>query len=449
MKNLADISHFYFVGIGGIGMSALARYFRMQNKTVCGYDRVSTKLTEQLSDEGMHISFTDSVGNIPVEILENKSALIVYTPAIPGDSEILNYFISNNYTVVKRARLLGEISKNSYCLAVTGTHGKTTTSAILGHLMIESKTPTTVFLGGIAENYNSNFISTGNKYTVVEADEYDRSFLQLQPKIACVTSMEADHLDIYKNISEVESAFFDFVNLVENPNHVLITKGINLPGKTVAIDEPADYEVRNLKVIEGVYQFDLKTPENIIENLRCNLPGRHNVLNSVMAFAMASIAGAPSEKLAKALENFEGVNRRFTYKIKTDDLILIDDYAHHPTELKALHQAVEEMYPNEKKQIIFQPHLYSRTKDFGHEFAKSLSLFDEVVLLAIYPAREEPILGITSDWLLNKVANSYKKLITKEEILNTIRTSDCRIHLMVGAGDIGAEINKITNILKS
>lgn len=449
MRNLKDISNFYFVGIGGIGMSALARYFAMQHKNIYGYDRVSTKLTDELSHEGMHISFEDSVESIPSEIREDQKTLVVYTPAITRENNILDYFFSNNFWVIKRAELLGEISKNSFCLAVTGTHGKTTTSSILGHMMVTAGKPVTVFLGGIAENYNSNFIYRGNEFTVVEADEYDRSFLQLKPDVACITSMDADHLDIYGSASEMESAFRDFESLVKNKENILYKKGLDLEGKTVAIGEPADYEVNNLRVMDGSYHFDLKTPEGLVEDLVFHLPGRHNVLNAVMAFGMAQLAGISPSELRKALDTFKGVDRRFTYKIKTENLILIDDYAHHPVELAALHQAVEEMYPNEEKQLIFQPHLYTRTRDFEDDFADSLSLFDEVVLLDIYPAREKPIPGITSSWLLEKITAPKKKIIQKEGILESVKNTTARIHLMVGAGDIGAEIEKVTKALKS
>lgn len=449
MTDFKDISNFYFVGIGGIGMSALARYFNMQHKNIYGYDRVSTKLTDELSREGMHISFENSAETIPSEIREDKNTLVVYTPAINRENAILDYFFLNDFRVVKRAELLGIISNNSFCLAVTGTHGKTTTSSILGHMMVVAKKPVTVFLGGIAENYNSNFIYKGNEFTVVEADEYDRSFLQLKPDVACITSMDADHLDIYGSANEMESAFRDFEELVQNKENILYKKGLDLDGKTVAIEESADYEVKNLRVVNGSYHFDLKTPEELVEDLTFHLPGRHNILNAVMAFGMAQLAGACTSDLREALHTFKGVDRRFTYKIKTENRVLIDDYAHHPVELKALHQAVEEMYPNELKQIIFQPHLYTRTRDFMDAFAKSLSLFDEVVLLDIYPAREKPIAGISSQRLLEEITSSSKKVIPKEAILETLKNSSARIHVMVGAGDIGVEIEKITKSLKS
>lgn len=447
MVNLKDISTLYFVGIGGIGMSALARYFKMQNKTVLGYDRVATPLTDALEQEGIAITFNDNVDALPKEITEDKNVLVVYTPAITRENKILDYFFTRNFTVVKRAALLGQVSQNSFCLAVSGTHGKTTTSAILGHLLVASDMPVTVFLGGVSENYGSNFIYRGKEITVVEADEYDRSFLQLRPDVVCITSMDADHLDIYGDASELELAFRSFVALVDREEHILIKLGLDLPGKTVAIEKTADYEVQNLRVVDGIYRFDLKTPETIVEDITFNLPGRHNIVNAVMAFGMSRLAGAPIESLVTGLASFKGVDRRFTYKIRTASLVLIDDYAHHPTELAALHQAVAEMYPDDKSQIVFQPHLYSRTRDFGEAFAKSLSLFDEVVLLDIYPAREKPIPGITSDWLLDQIIATEKQLVSKENLADVMVSSQSRVKLLVGAGDIGNEVGKIAKIL--
>lgn len=447
MVNLKDISTLYFVGIGGIGMSALARYFKMQNKTVLGYDRVATPLTDALEQEGIAITFNDNVDALPKEITEDKNVLVVYTPAITRENKMLDYFFTRNFTVVKRAALLGQVSQNSFCLAVSGTHGKTTTSAILGHLLVASDMPVTVFLGGVSENYGSNFIYRGKEITVVEADEYDRSFLQLRPDVVCITSMDADHLDIYGDASEIESAFRSFVALVDREEHILIKLGLDLPGKTVAIEKTADYEVQNLRVVDGIYRFDLKTPETLVEDISFNLPGRHNIVNAVMAFGMSRLAGAPIESLVTGLASFKGVDRRFTYKIRTASLVLIDDYAHHPTELAALHQAVAEMYPDDKSQIVFQPHLYSRTRDFGEAFAKSLSLFDEVVLLDIYPAREKPIPGITSDWLLDQIIATEKQLVSKENLADVMASSQSRVKLLVGAGDIGNEVGKIAKIL--
>ena len=448
MNNLNNIKTFYFVGIGGIGMSALARYFKMQGKAVFGYDKTSTELTDQLIAEGIPVNFTDEIAEIQKEVILKDTVLVVYTPAIPTGNKILNYFFSEDFYCVKRAELLGEVSKNTLCLAVAGTHGKTTTSAILGHLLAECNMPVTAFLGGIAENYNSNFIYRGSKITVVEADEFDRSFLQLRPDIACITSMDADHLDIYGTAAEIENAFGTFAKLVEKEENIFIKKNLPLDGMTVAVEEAADYEAQNVTIQDGAYRFNLKTPNGIIENLNFSLPGHHNLTNAIMAMGMAILAGAPIDALAAALASFKGVKRRFSYKIKTEKLVLIDDYAHHPTEIDALFQAVEEMYPENKKLIVFQPHLFSRTRDFAEGFARSLSQFDEVILLDIYPAREEPIEGITSQWLLDQIDADYKRVVFKSALPEILLKSKCRIKLLVGAGDIGAEVNALTKKLE-
>ncbi|QQX75393.1 MULTISPECIES: UDP-N-acetylmuramate--L-alanine ligase [Aequorivita] len=449
MNNLKDIQTFYFVGIGGIGMSALARYFKMQGKNVFGYDKTSTDLTDELVAEGIPVTFVDEISEVQKEVISNENVLVVYTPAIPKCNKILNYFFSEEFSILKRAQLLGEVSKNTLCLAVAGTHGKTTTSAILGHLLAECNMPVTAFLGGIAENYNSNFIYKGSEITVVEADEFDRSFLQLRPDIACVTSMDADHLDIYGDANEIEDAFRNFAKLVEKEDNVFIKNNLPLDGMTVAVEESADYEAQNVKIENGAYLFNLKTPTETLENLTFHLPGHHNLTNAIMALGMAILAGSPTDRLPKALASFKGVKRRFSYKIKTEELVLIDDYAHHPTEIDALFQAVDEMYPNDHKQIVFQPHLFSRTRDFAEGFAKSLSQFDEVVLLDIYPAREEPIEGITSEWLLKQIIAKNKRLVFKSALPEVLLKSKCRIKLLVGAGNIGAEVNKLTKILKN
>jgi UDP-N-acetylmuramate--alanine ligase len=360
----------------------------------------------------------------------------------------LTWLQSKKYSITKRSELLGEISKNSVCLAVAGTHGKTTTSAILGHLLASCNMPVTAFLGGVTENYNSNLIYKGSEIMVVEADEFDRSFLHLNPTIACVTSMDADHLDIYGTTSELENTFVDFSKLVPDSNNLLFKKGLPLKGKTVSATQNADFEARNVRIEDGSYVFDLKTPTEEIKNLRFHLPGRHNMFNAVTALGMAILAGSPTDCLPKALQDFKGVKRRFSYKIRTEDLVLIDDYAHHPTEIDALYQAVTEMYPQKDKLIVFQPHLFSRTKDFGNEFAKSLSRFDEIILLDIYPAREEPIEGISSEWLLEKIENKNKKIVLKKDLPLEMKVSNCNVKLMVGAGDIGVEVESVIKYLR-
>ncbi len=446
---LNNIKNFYFVGIGGIGMSALARYFNLQGKNVFGYDKTPSEITKALIGEGISIQYQDEVSRIPEAILKNENTLIVCTPAIPKNNKILTWLNSEDYNITKRSELLGEISKNSICLAVAGTHGKTTTSAILGHLLASCNMPVTAFLGGVSENFNSNLIYNGSDIMVVEADEFDRSFLHLNPTIACVTSMDADHLDIYGTSSELENTFIEFSELVSDPNKLLFKKGLPLKGKTVSAIESADFEAKNVRIEDGSYVFDLKTPSEEIKNLRFHLPGHHNMFNAVTALGMAILAGTPTDCLSKALQDFKGVKRRFTYKIRTENLVLIDDYAHHPTEIDALYQAVSEMYPNNRKLIAFQPHLFSRTKDFVEEFAKSLSFFDEVILLDIYPAREEPIEGVASKWLLDKIENNNKKIVSKEDLAKEIKNSNCKVKLMVGAGDIGVEVESVTKYLKN
>ncbi len=447
MNKLENIQNIYFVGIGGIGMSALARYFNLQGKKVFGYDKTPSDITKNLMEEGISIQFEDDTSKLPSVIQDQENTLVVYTPAIPKSNTIITWFENKKYDILKRAELLGEISKNSICLAVAGTHGKTTTSAILGHILADCNRSVTAFLGGISENYNSNLICQGNDLMVVEADEFDRSFLQLHPDIACITSMDADHLDIYEDASDLEQTFVAFSKLLPNNEKLLYKKGLSLAGKTVSSTEDADFFATNIRIENGSYVFNLKTPSEEIKGLQFHLPGRHNLFNAVTALGMAILAGTPTNCLHKALQSFKGVKRRFTYKIKTESLVLIDDYAHHPTEIDALFQAVTEMYPGKEKLIVFQPHLFSRTRDFSTGFAKSLSQFNEVILLDIYPAREEPIKGVNSSLLLDKITISDKKLVSKEALPQAVKDSKSVVKLLVGAGDIGVEVEKITKYL--
>lgn len=455
MNILQNIENIYFVGIGGIGMSALARFAKLKGLAVSGYDKTETTLTRLLASEGIDITYEDTIAEISERVKNERTTLVIYTPAIPKNNNILNWFINENYNVIKRSQLLGEVTKNTLCLAVAGTHGKTTTSAILGHLLASCEMPVTAFLGGIAENYKSNFISKGTEITVVEADEFDRSFLTLSPDIACVTSMDADHLDIYGNANAIEEGFKEFAALVEKKENLLHKKGLPLSGQTVAIEEEAAFEAQEVRIENGAYVFNLKTPKQTVKDLQFYLPGHHNLHNAVTALGMAILAGSPTDCLPKALASFKGVDRRFSYRIRSNDLVLIDDYAHHPTEINALYQAVSEMYPNDKKVIVFQPHLFSRTKDFAVGFAESLAQFDEVCLLDIYPAREVPIEGVTSQWLAdlirevddNKTNTLVPTILSKSQIATFLKKSDCRIKLMVGAGDIGAEVQQVTKEL--
>ena len=444
--NLNQIHNVYFIGIGGIGMSALARYFQNIGKNVSGYDKTPTMLTDELIASGMSIHFEDNISLIPAEYYV-ENTLVIITPAVPISHSEWNYFIERDYVVKKRAEVLGIITKDTFCFAVAGTHGKTTTSSILGHILYECGVDVTAFIGGIVENYQSNLIGNGKTVTVVEADEFDRSFLHLHPNIACVTSMDADHLDIYGDVTAIEDSFREFADKVEDKTKIFVPKGLPLEGLTVGINEEATFKAFNVRIENGYYVFDVQTPTETIENIKFGLPGRHNLMNAMMALAMAKTFGSPTKTIAKALASFKGIQRRFSYQIKSDKLVYIDDYAHHPTEINAVHQAVRELYPNEKVLGIFQPHLFSRTKDFGDDFAKSLSQFDEILLLDIYPARELPMEGITSTWLLSKIKNTNKKLISKTELISAILESDAKIIVTIGAGDIGELVPKIKQAL--
>jgi UDP-N-acetylmuramate--alanine ligase len=441
--NLKNIHNIYFVGIGGIGMSAIARYFAVNGKRVAGYDKTPSQITSSLEELGIKIHFEDRLKNIPISFLDKNKTLVVYTPAVSKNHTELNYFLDNNFTVLKRAEILGKITENTFCLAVSGTHGKTTTSAILGHIMFQEKA--TSFLGGIAENYNSNLILGEDKVSVVEADEFDRSFLQLSPNIACVTSMDADHLDIYGEAAALEESFVAFTNKVSGT--LIVAKGLPLEGLTYAVNEDADYKAFNMKIESGKYVFDVQTPSDIIKNIEFHLPGNHNVMNALAALAMADVYGISLESIKLGLSTFKGVKRRFSYKIKTNDFVLIDDYAHHPTEINAVENSIREMYPNEKVLVVFQPHLFSRTRDFIDDFATALSKFNEILLLDIYPARELPIAGVDSEWLFNKIKNKHKKLTQKNNLVKDIKNSSAKVVVMIGAGDIGMMIDEVTNQL--
>lgn len=446
--DLKSVHNVYFIGIGGIGMSALARYFVAEGKLVVGYDRTKTEITEALEDLGVNVHFEDAIASIPAVFLDKERTLIVYTPAIPQNHIEYNYFKDQGFQLLKRSAVLGEITKNTFCLAVAGTHGKTTTTSILGHLMKACDVPMTAFLGGVSENYNSNFILNGTDVTVVEADEYDRSFLTLSPDMAGITSMDADHLDIYGDPEELIKSFIDFTKRLKPNGKLFVKNGLPLKGITYGLEDDADYSAQNIKIINGSYEFDVKTPTGTLLNFRFNLPGRHNLSNAIMALAMTVEYGIPHQQLANALASFKGVKRRFTYQIKRDDLVFIDDYAHHPEEINAVHHAVREMYPGKKVLAVFQPHLFSRTRDFADDFAKSLSQFDEVMLLDIYPARELPMEGITSEWLLKKIKNSSKKLVEKSALLSEIKASNAFVILTIGAGDIGEQVKHIKQALQ-
>lgn len=444
--NLNQIHNVYFIGIGGIGMSALARYFQNIGKNVSGYDKTPTRLTDELIASGMNIHFEDSINSIPSNYyIENT--LVVVTPAVPVSHSEWNYFIEREYNIKKRAEVLGLITKDTYCFAVAGTHGKTTTSSILGHILYQSELDVTAFLGGIVENYNSNLIGSGKTITVVEADEFDRSFLHLHPNIACVTSMDADHLDIYGDASAIENSFREFASKVEDKSMMFVPKELPLEGMQIAINEDASFSIQNIKIVDSAYVFEIKTPKELVKDIAFALPGHHNLMNALMAFAMAYTYGVNVHLIKKALSSFKGVQRRFSYQIKSDKLVYIDDYAHHPTEINAVNQAVRELYPNKKILAIFQPHLFSRTQDFVEDFALSLSKFDEIILLDIYPARELPIEGVSSEWLMSKITNEHKKLVSKSDLISEITASDAEVIVTIGAGDIGELVPSIKEAL--
>ena len=445
--NLNNIHNIYFIGIGGIGMSAIARFFKSQNKNVAGYDKTQTEITDSLEALGISVHFKDEMASVENSYLNKENTLIVFTPAIPKDHKQLNYFKSNGFKILKRSEILGIITENTFCLAVAGTHGKTTTTSILGHLLKSCDVELTAFLGGISENYNSNLILNGSEVSVVEADEFDRSFLTLSPDMAAITSMDADHLDIYGDASQLVESFKDFTKKLKPNGKLFVKNGLPIKGITYGIEDDADYSIQHIKIENGTYVFDVKTPNATLKNIEFNLPGRHNLSNALVALAMSVEYGLPTNQLAKALASYKGVKRRFSYHIKTDGLVFIDDYAHHPEEINAVHQAVREMYPEKKVLAVFQPHLFSRTQDFAAEFAKSLSQFDQIVLLDIYPARELPIEGVTSSWLLSLIENENKELVSKSDLISKIKQSDADVILTIGAGDIGAEVSKIKQAL--
>lgn len=446
--DLQQFDNVYFIGIGGIGMSALAQYFVHNGKYVSGYDRTDTEITQMLAKKGIEIHFQDDVNRIPFRCRNAQNTLVVYTPAVKQLSE-LEYFKENNFHIVKRSKVLGMITENSFCLAVAGTHGKTTTSSILAHLLVEAKASVSAFLGGISENFDNNLVLNGNEFTIVEADEFDRSFLELSPNIACITAIDADHLDIYQNEAQFRKGFEDFTKKIKTNGSLIVHNSLNVRGITYGIEDDSDYCIKNISVQKGVYHFDIEYPDQqtqerkVIQNCIFPKPGRHNLSNALVSVAMGHLAGFPIDELVKALATFKGVKRRFSYQINTENRVFIDDYAHHPTELDALHQAIREMHPNKFVTIVFQPHLYTRTRDFADDFARSLAQFDQVVLLDIYPARELPIEGITSQWLLDKIPSDNKILIAKNNLLNWIEQNPPEVLVTAGAGDIGAEVTKI------
>lgn len=446
MINFENIRRVYFIGIGGIGMSAIARYFNSRGIEVFGYDKTLTELTKKLENEGINIHYEDDVLQIPEGI-----DLVIYTPAIPSSHSELNYFFENDFPVFKRAAVLGIISRAKKVIGIAGTHGKTTTSTITTHLLKEGNVDISAFLGGIALNFESNFVGGDSDYVVVEADEFDRSFLHLHPGVAAIMSMDADHLDIYGNVEEMHKAFNQYVSQVQEGGLVLykhclplnpqVKSGVKV--HTFGIEE-GDFQANNLRVENGFFEFDLESPIENITNLKFTLPGKHNIENAIVAIATAQFLEVSANDIRKGLSNFKGIKRRFEFIIRERNKVLIDDYAHHPTELTAAINATRTLYPNKKITGVFQPHLYSRTKDFADDFAKALSELDEIVLLDIYPARELPIKNVTSQIILDKIDNSNKKIISKQELLKYYPDKDSEVILILGAGDI----DKVVEVLR-
>jgi UDP-N-acetylmuramate--alanine ligase len=430
MKNI------WFVGIGGIGMSALASYYLSKGNKVWGYDRNKSQITEGLEVKGAQITYVESTDILNDVDICIDNTLVIYTPALSQDSFYLKYFKENNFSLYKRSEILGKISAETYCIAVAGTHGKTTTSSILAHIFTVANTGSYGFLGGLSTNYNSNYIEGDKELSIVEADEFDRSFLRLSPNMACITTMDPDHLDIYKTNEAFEESFFEFASLVEDV--LLVRKGVPISGITYGLEgEGADYEVRNAKIIDGSYFFDVSGGVVDYKDLKFSLPGEHNLLNALAAIGLAERYGVSEQNISKALESYKGVERRFSTRIHNEELILVDDYAHHPTEIEALLEALRSFYPKEKITGIFQPHLFSRTKDFAKEFATVLSGFDELYLMEIYPAREIPIPGVNSKWLMEMMECDNVQLLSKEGFEKAISNRDSRVVACFGAGDIG------------
>jgi len=459
MKEIKDIKRIYFLGIGGIGMSALARYFKANGVSVSGYDKTETVLTKKLAAEGIAIHYEDNI-----EFIDKEAELVVYTPAVPKDHKELNYFLQNNYNLVKRSEVLGAITNSSYNICIAGTHGKTTTSTMVAHILRHSGYGCNAFLGGIAVNYDSNFWSSPKNFSVVEADEYDRSFLKLSPDVAIISSMDPDHLDIYGTAENMEQAFIDFSARIK-PGGLLLSKyGLKRTDDLKADEhltfhlhnENASVYAANIKMSNGSYRFDVLMQYWELKDVVLNMGGLHNIENMIAAITVAQYLEIDNDKIREAVAGFRGVKRRFEYIVKNDEQVMVDDYAHHPEELRALLSGAKELFPEKKCTVIFQPHLYSRTRDLADGFAETLDLADEVILLPIYPAREEPIDGVNSEMILNKMKNKNKRVLSKENLLKYLESyqvsplgGDLEGALLItaGAGDIDTLVEPIKNII--
>ncbi len=458
-RGIDKLNEVYFIGIGGIGMSAIARFFHAGGVKVSGYDKTPTVLTKELEASGIAVHYTANV-----ELIPKKVDLVIYTPAIPAGQEELVYYRENDYKVVKRSDVLQIITESSFNICIAGTHGKTTITTMVGHLLRHSGFGCNAFLGGIAVNYGTNFWSSEKNVCVIEADEYDRSFLKLSPNVAIITAMDADHLDIYGTAEAMEDAFIDFSKRVRPGGLVVKQFGLKR-GKELVADnmltyslqnESADVYAANIRMMNGSYEFDVLMKDNVLENVKLNMGGMHNVENAIAAIAVASSLEIENDKIKAAVESFKGVRRRFEYVIKNDRLVFIDDYAHHPEELRALINGAKTLFRQKKCTVVFQPHLYSRTRDLADGFAEVLDLADEVILLPIYPARELPIEGVNSEMILEKMNSERKRVMTSEQLMNWIKNDFAKILnkefgeilITAGAGDIDMLIAPIKNELK-
>ena len=457
-KKSTQQSNIYFLGIGGIGMSNLARYFLANGKNVGGYDKVESALTKQLQAEGAQIHYEDDVHLIPESFKNNENTLVVYTPAVPSDHSELDFFRRNGFLLMKRAQVLGEITKTKQGICIAGTHGKTTVSSMIAHLLKQSQVDCNAFLGGILKNYDNNLLlSDKSDLTVIEADEYDRSFHWLTPYMAIITSVAPDHLDIYGSEEEYRKAFVHFTSLVREGGTILMERKVDIVPevqKNVKIyqysrDLEADFSAKNIKIGNGEITFDFKTPDSIVKNIQLGVPVEINIDNAVAALAVAWLNGVTEDELWQGMASFRGAKRRFDFHIKTDELVLIDDYAHHPEELEASISSVKKLYPDKKLTVAFQPHLYSRTNDFYEEFAKAISLADEAILIPIYPAREKPIPGVSSQMILDLITCPAKKLVEFDKLAEVIDKKDIQVLLIAGAGDIELLVEPVKNKLLS
>ena len=441
---IKNYNRIYFLGIGGIGMSSLAFYFINENKYVAGYDKVNSDITKSLSKNGAKIHFTDNYLSIPSQFLNQSETLVVYTPAISKFNKEYKYFKENGFEILKRSELLGLISKDKFCIAIGGTHGKTTTSTILSHILLENNISFTSFIGGISENYNTNFIQNGNDIILVEADEFDRSFHTLFPNIACVTSVDSDHLDIYNSEEELKKSFIQFTDNIKSKGLLFSNEKTLLGGISYGFSSESEYFISNYSSAKYSSFFDINHNGSLIASVKFNMPGKHNALNALAAFAIGKELNIDYKSIINSLSTFLGVKRRFSYALRLPKII-IDDYAHHPSEIKAVYDTIKDLYPNKKNTAIFQPHLYTRTRDFMSEFAEILSKFDNIILTEIYPAREKPINNISSIKLLELIKNKNKSILKKSELSKSLKESKSEVFVIMGAGDIADEVELIKN----